>query len=106
MACQRADAQDTAFRAQKIELGDAVQVDEMRGPCQAEVHHRHEALPAREDLGLLAMRGEEREQLIDGARRVVFEVGGLHFHLTSARSHICTSVELTMATISTETITA
>jgi hypothetical protein len=104
--CERPDAQAGSIGLQKIEFGYAVHVEKLHRTRQPEVHHRHEALAAGEDLALCAVLGKKGEQFVERARRVVLERGGLHFHLTRARSHACTRVALTIATISTETMTA
>src|SRR5436190_14565012 len=106
VARERTDSHDAVLRAQEVELGNAIQVDHVRRACEPEVHHRYEALTAREELTFLAMLGEEREQLVELARGVVLEVRRLHCHLTSARSQACTRVAQSSATSSTETMTA
>jgi len=75
---QRANAQFLIFATQKIQLGDAVDVEELRRAREAEVHHRRQALAAGEDLALLAVRGEQIEQRLDRRERVILEGGRLH----------------------------
>src|SRR5256885_5167315 len=86
VAREGADAQGAVLGVQKVQLGDAVEVEQPRRPREAKVHHRHQALAAGEDLALLAMLRKQCEQGIERLRGVVFEVGGLHFHFTRARS--------------------
>ena len=48
------------------------------GPGQAHRQQRHQALAAGEHLGLVTVLGEQRDDLLDGAGRVVFERRRLH----------------------------
>ena len=60
------------------ELGDAVEVDEVGEAREAQRQHRHQALAAGEHLGLVAVLGEQADDVGDGLRRVVLERRGLH----------------------------
>ena len=61
-----------------LQLGDTVEVDEVRETGEAERQQRHQALTAGEDLGLVAVVGEQADGLGDGLRRVVLERRWLH----------------------------
>jgi hypothetical protein len=74
----RADGDPAGALLDVRQLGKPVQVDERRGPCQAHVQERQEALPAGEDRGLVTELGLERERLREGFRDVVLEGGRLH----------------------------
>jgi hypothetical protein len=78
MPSKRADPQRAVARDAKVELGNAVDVDQDGWPRQTEVHGRHEALPAREHLGIVAVRRQEFDGLVDRARRVIVEGCWLH----------------------------
>src|SRR6266511_3806873 len=60
------------------EARDRVQVDERRGPGEAEVHERHEALAAGQELGAAAVAREERDRLLDGLGSVIVEPRRFH----------------------------
>src|SRR4029077_16585092 len=60
-----------------IKAGDAVDVDQVRGPGQAEIQQRDQGLPAGQHLGVL-QRGEQRESLIDSGRAVILELSWFH----------------------------
>jgi len=48
-------------------------VDQVRGCRQPQLHHGDQALPARQDLGLVAVLGEELQRLLERVRSVVLE---------------------------------
>ena len=82
VAAERADAQRAvAVLAVVAEAGQVVDVDEQRGGGEAQLEQRHEALAAREHLGVVAVLGQERDRLVEGARRRVAEAGGVHQRL-------------------------
>jgi hypothetical protein len=66
MAGHRSQPQ-AAFRrdTDKCQIGDIVQVDQHRRLRQAEIHHRDQALPAGQGLGIVTMPGEEGQGFID-----------------------------------------
>ncbi len=66
-----------------IELGKARDVDHHRRFEEAQVEHRHQRLPARHHLGLLAVLREEGEGLGDSVRAHIVEAA--RFHGASAR---------------------
>src|SRR6185437_9245055 len=79
VAAERADPQRAvAVLAVVAEAGQVVDVDEQRGGGETQLEQRHEALPAREHLGVVAVLGQERDRLVEGARRRVAEAGGVH----------------------------
>ena len=57
------------------ETGHAVQVHHHRRPHEAHVHHRHQALAPREELGLVAVARQEIERLLDRPRRTKYSNG-------------------------------
>src|SRR5207302_868796 len=73
-----ADDETAALAPDSRQGFDVVDVDQPRRPGQAEVHQRHQALAAREQLALIAMSGQQLERLVLGARVVVLELRGLH----------------------------
>ncbi len=78
LASHGADAQRAAIRpANKIELGDAVHVDQQRRFGEAEVEQRNQALAARQDLGVMAVVGESTKNSFEGVGSGVVERSGL-----------------------------
>ena len=79
LARQRPDA-ETAVAAvgDPVQTGNAVQVDDGRGTRQPQVHERHEALAAGQDLPVLAVLVEHAERLVEGLRTVVGKGRGFH----------------------------
>ena len=73
----RADL-DAAVRGDALEPVHAVDVDQDSGNGQAHVHERHETLAAGQDLRLVAVLAERRDDLVDGLGGDVPERGGLH----------------------------
>jgi hypothetical protein len=67
------DHQAAVLDAGSREPGHAVEVDHDLGRREAQVHQRHEALAAGQDLGVLPVLGEERDALLRGRRREVLE---------------------------------
>src|SRR5207249_4805682 len=57
---------------------NAVDVDQPARPRKAEVHQRHQTLPAREHLAFVAIARQQADRLVDRARVVVLERRGLH----------------------------
>ena len=66
------------------ELGDPVEVDQALEAREAQREHRHEALPAGEHLGVVAMAGEQLDGLGERVRRLVGERRRLHRRVTGA----------------------
>jgi len=64
LACHCAQTQSTIrVRADEKEFRNPVQIDQHRRLSQAKVHHRNQALPARQDLGVKAILGQVRQGL-------------------------------------------
>ena len=64
---QRPDVQLAVALLDAVESRDPVDVDQMRRRGEPKLHHRDQALPAGEHLGVLAVRGEEqRERFVEG----------------------------------------
>jgi hypothetical protein len=78
MARERADANGVLVLRDESEPGNPVDVDEDRRPQQAEIEHRHEALPARQDLGVGAHLCERGNGSLDALRHHVVEGRRLH----------------------------
>ena len=66
------------LRAHRGERGHAVEVHEDGRAREAHVHHGHQALAARQRLGVGPVAGEELQRLVDRARGEVLERGRSH----------------------------
>ena len=75
---ERADRERAVRRGCPSSAGHAVEVDQRARPGEPQVEHRHEALPARQQLRVVAELGEQRERLLDGLGGVVRERGRFH----------------------------
>jgi hypothetical protein len=78
LAHQGADAHMSVAAFDRVETGHPVEVDEVLEAGEPQRHHRHEALPPGQQLGLVAVLAEQCHGLVDGRRRVVFESSWLH----------------------------
>ena len=78
MQGQRADPQFSVVHADVPQLGKPTDVHERRRAGETEVHHRDQALPAGEELGVVAELGQQRHGLLGGSRTVIGERRGLH----------------------------
>ena len=79
MAHRGADEQPAVLHREPVEAGDAVDVDQMARPRQAERHGGHQALPAGQHAAVIGCElGEQRDGFLDGFRRVILEWRGLH----------------------------
>src|SRR5216117_4067764 len=72
------DAKKAVRLADERKSGNAVDVDEVAGAGQAELHERDEALASGEDLGLLTELCEQSRRLGDRTRRVIVKGGRNH----------------------------
>ena len=63
------------------QLGDAADVDEHRRGREAQLHQRQERVPACDQLGVVAVLGEQRDRAVDGVGARVVERGGDHDRL-------------------------
>ena len=63
------------------QLADPVEVDDVREAGEPHRQQGHEALPAREDLGVIAVLSEQRRDVGHRLGGVVFERSGLHRQL-------------------------
>ena len=77
VAHERADDERAVVSSERVEIGDAVDVDELRRVREAGLHHREEALAPCEEPHLVAA-GLGRDRLVDRARRHVVESGREH----------------------------
>jgi hypothetical protein len=78
VAGHRADPHRLGVGADVGQLRQPVDVDQVRRRGQAHVQQRHQALPARQDLAVVAGVVEDRERLLDGGGAVVLERGWFH----------------------------
>jgi hypothetical protein len=78
MARQGANVQVLTFDANVVQALNAVEVDQPAGLEQAKRQHGHEALPARDDAGVLPMRGQGLQCPVQGARCQVVKGGRFH----------------------------
>ena len=67
VAHHRPDLDAAPVDVDAVEPGNVAEVDERRWPGEAEVHHRHEALATRQDLGVLAELVQRRARLVQRA---------------------------------------
>jgi hypothetical protein len=61
-----------------LQRRDAVDVDDKPGLRQAHVQDGHEALPTRQDAGVVAVFRQQAENLLEALRPDVFEPRSLH----------------------------
>jgi hypothetical protein len=73
----RADHDGALLLLDPREAGDLAEVDEVLGLGQAQLHHRHQAVAAGQDLGVLELV-EQLERVLHRRRRVVLEGGWVH----------------------------
>jgi hypothetical protein len=74
----RPDDDRVTVVADALERIDLGQVDQQLGRCEPELHHRQQALPTSNDLGIIAALGEQLQRLIDAGGRLVVESRGDH----------------------------
>src|SRR6266540_2958264 len=74
VADERAEAQLIAVDANERQLAQVVDVDQDLGLCQAQLHHRDQAVPARDDPGLGSELGKQGEGVFDAGRPLVREL--------------------------------
>ena len=65
VANERADAQMPVVPFERVETGNPIDVDELRGCREPRLHHRDEALAAREDAGVVTARGLRGDRLVE-----------------------------------------
>ena len=73
-----ANAQLVPVLVHIVERIDAIDVDQAGRTREPKIHRRHETLSASKDFSFLAVRGEEIERIVDGARRKISERDGFH----------------------------
>ena len=73
----RADLERAAGFADVGQALDPVEIDDVVGLHEPEVEHRHQRLPARQQLGVL-QTAEQRDGLVDRLRIVIAEGRWLH----------------------------
>ena len=78
LARHGADAQPAVADRDAAQVGDAAEIDEMIDDHVAEIHHRHERLPARQNLGV-GQRRQQLGRLLELPRRVIVERSWLHW---------------------------
>jgi hypothetical protein len=77
LAGHRAEGDGVALVAHEIELGQAIEVDQVLGSGEPQREHRHQRLPARQHPRV-RLRAEQRERVGQGRRPVIAERRGLH----------------------------
>ena len=75
---ERADRDVVARVADVGEVAQAADVDEHRRRREPQLHERQERVAAGEDLGFVAVLGEQRDRFVDGVGAGVVELGGDH----------------------------
>ena len=80
---QRANRKDVTIHRNPAKLSQLADVDNEFGGDQAQIHRRHQALAARQYLGLVAMRGQQFQRISDAGCAGVSESRGFHFETTS-----------------------
>ncbi len=81
LAHHGADAQPAVDDRDAAQIVDAAEIDQMIDDHVAKIHHRHERLPARQNLGV----GQRRQKLggfLELPRRVIVERCWLHLSRT------------------------
>ena len=78
---QRADRDAIAADIDRVELRDRGDVDQHRGRGEAQLHHRDEAVPAGEQLGVAAVLLEQTQRVLDAGRSDVVECCRNHLAL-------------------------
>ena len=73
-----ADLERAVLGIDVIEHRQAVDIEHMLGVGEAQIHHRHEALAARQDLAIVALFGEHDEGFLHRFRFRVGEGWWLH----------------------------
>ena len=69
----RADHDAVAVAADALQPGDAVQIDQMFGGGEPELHHRDQAVAAGERAGFVAQCREQFDRIGHGRRPVIAE---------------------------------
>ena len=75
LARARADAHGVGFERDEFQRGDLVDVDQPGRAQQAHRHHRHQALPAGDELGVVAVLRQQLAGLVDRGGADVFKGG-------------------------------
>ena len=79
MAGQRADGDVVAGVADVRQVGESADVDEHARLGEAQLHHRQQAVPAGEELGLVAVLADEADGLLGRSGADVVECCGDHW---------------------------
>ena len=92
---QRADAKEAVPLLERVEPGNAGDIDDVRGSGEPKLHHREQALAARHHLRVVES-AEQAERLVQSARRMIVELRGNHvsasfFRSSSARVSLATN---------------
>ena len=67
------DDQLGALLTDATQVGDAIEVDEVRGLGEAQLHHRQKTVTTGQQFRLISEPREQGERLADRTRSVVFE---------------------------------
>src|SRR6202035_2479437 len=75
---QRADVKDVALDRDPPQFGDFADIDDEFRRDQTQVHRRHQALATRQQLGAVAVGGEQLQRVDDAGCAGVAESRGFH----------------------------
>ena len=78
------------------EVAQVAHVDEHRGRGEPQLHERQERVTAREDLGFVAVLGEQRDRFVDGVGACVGELGRDHAGAPACIASAPAMTDLTM----------
>ena len=78
MTSERADRDVVATVPDVRQVLHGTDVDEHRRRCEPQLHERQQRVPAREELGVVAVLGQQRERLVGRPGPCVVEGGGDH----------------------------
>ncbi len=84
MPHQRAHTQGVLAGLEPVDAFDAVDIDDDSRAEDAKVHHRHEALAARQHPRVLAGVAQKANRFVDITRGVIVEPGRFHVRLDLA----------------------
>jgi len=76
-----ADAKLAAVFANVTQVRNAMDVDQIFGPGEAEFHHRHQTLAAGQELGVVAVAAQQLDGVVDSVGSQIFEASRIHGHI-------------------------
>ena len=90
MARERADGHMVSVVADVRQVGQPADVDQHRRRRQPQLHQRQQRVAAGEQLGVVAVLGEQRDRVVGRVGPDVVEQRGNHFPALAAASTDCT----------------